>query len=166
MLSRRGYSVAEIRRALERKFPAHPGVAEAIARLRKLGYLDDRRYAMQVASSLARNRGFGPFRIRRELKARLVDYKFIEPALEQAFEESDERQLLDRALTKKLRTLRPPFTPAKLQSLCRSLLRRGFRSGDIMKAVRAKRELLRAAEDVQLADLEDEENRPSGTGSS
>jgi regulatory protein len=157
MLARRGYSVAALRRALEKKFPAHPSIDPALARLRQLGYLDDRKYAFQVAASLARNRGFGPFRIRRELKARLVDYRFIEPALERAFTESDELELLDRAIQKKLRLLRPPFTPAKLRSLCQSLLRRGFRAGDIMKAVRAHPQLRAAGEDVQLGTLEGEE---------
>lgn len=158
MLARRGYSVAELRRALKKKFPAHPSIDPALARLRQLGYLDDRKYAFQVAASLARNRGFGPFRIRRELKARLVDYRFIEPALEHAFQESDELELLDRAIRKKLRLLRPPVTPAKLRSLCQSLLRRGFRAGDIMKAVRARPELRRTgADDISAVDLEQDE---------
>lgn len=155
MLARRGYSVAELRRALEKKFPSHPAVPEALHRLRALGYLDDRKYALEVASSLARNRGYGPFRIRRELKARLVDYRHIEPALAQAFEETAESELLARAIQKKLRSLRPPLTPRKLHSLCQGLLRRGFSSGDIMKAVRSRPELKAVAPDADLAHLEE-----------
>jgi regulatory protein len=154
MLARRGYSVAELRRALEKKFPAHPGVSEALARLRSLGYLDDHKYAFQVAASLARNRGFGPFRIRRELKARLVDYQFIEPAIESAYQETDPRQLLQRVLERKLRTLKLPITRQKLSSLCQSLLRRGFNSGDIIKAVRSRPELKPVADDVELEELD------------
>lgn len=155
MLARRPYSVAEMRRALERKFPRDCSLEAAIARLRSLGYLDDRRFAEQLASSLARNRAYGRHRIRRELKARLVDYRFIEAALDRAFEESDERQLLERTLDRRLRSMRLPLTPRKLQSLCQSLLRRGFTSGDIMKAVRARPELKPVAENVSLAELED-----------
>ncbi|MGE5327601.1 MAG: regulatory protein RecX, partial [Deltaproteobacteria bacterium] len=136
MLARRPYSVAELRRALQRKCPAHVGIEDAIARLRSLGYLDDRKFAEQMASSLARNRAFGRHRIRRELKAKLVDYRHIAPAIERAFEESDERELLNRAIDRKVRTMKLPITQRKLQSLCQSLLRRGFSSGDIMKAVR------------------------------
>jgi regulatory protein len=150
MLARRPYSVADLRRALNRKFPSHPAVEDAIARLRSLGYLDDKKYAEQAASLLARNRSYGRHRIRRELKSRLVDYRHIEPALDRAFEETSEGQLLERTIEKKLRTLRLPLTPRKLQSLCQSLLRRGFASGDIMKAVRARPELRPAAEDVAL----------------
>jgi SOS response regulatory protein OraA/RecX len=62
--------------------------------------------------------------------------------------------LLERTLQKKVRSLRLPLTPAKLASLCQSLLRRGFRSEDIIKAVRAKPELRPVAEAVEAADLE------------
>jgi SOS response regulatory protein OraA/RecX len=41
MLARRPYSVAELRRALERKYPSDPAAGDAVARLRQLGYLDD-----------------------------------------------------------------------------------------------------------------------------
>src|SRR6184192_2506062 len=154
MLARRPYSVAEMRRALERKFGGGAPVRAAVARLRELGYLDDKKFAALYASSLARNRGFGSHRIRRELKAKLVDYKYIEPALGQAFEEVDESQLLERALLKKIKTLRRPVTPARIHSLCQSLMRQGFRSDDIMKAVRSRPELKPGAEDIESMNYE------------
>jgi len=154
MLARRPYSVAELRRALERKFPENPGVRDAIVRLRQLGYLDDKKFAEQHASSLARNKAFGRFRVWRELKAKLVDYRHIEPALQQTYEETNERELLERVLEKKLRTLRLPVTPSKLSSLCQSLLRRGFRADDIMKAIRARPELRPVAEGAAPTELE------------
>ena len=153
MLARRPYSIAELRRVLEKKFPGHAGVSEAIVRLRELGYLDDRKFAEQYAASLARNRAWGRHRVRRELKAKLVNYRYIEPALEQTYEETDERELLERALQKKLRTLRLPVTPSRLSSLCQSLLRRGFRPGDIIKAVRSRPELKPVAEDREIESL-------------
>jgi len=153
MLARRPYSLAEMRRALERKFPDSDQVRTAIARLRELHYLDDKQFAEQYASSLARNRAFGRWRIRRELKAKLVDYRQIEPALSQAFQETSEHDLLEQSLDKKLRTLRLPLTRAKLASLCQSLLRRGFRADQIMKAVRARPELAPVAdESVELGE--------------
>jgi regulatory protein len=148
--------VAELRRALERKFPSNPDVSSAVARLRELGYLDDKKFAEHYAYSLASKRAFGPHRIRRELKAKLVDYRTIEPALRRLFEEMDERELLQRALKKKLRTLRLPLNTSRLASLCQSLLRRGFSAGDIMKAVRSRPELRPVAEEVEIAELEEE----------
>ena len=81
MLARRPYSVAEFRRALERKCGATAAVHEAVNHLRQLGYLDDKKFAEQTAYSLAQNRAFGPYRVRRELKAKLVNYKFIDSAV-------------------------------------------------------------------------------------
>jgi regulatory protein len=152
MLARRPYSVAELTRALERKFPANPANADAIARLRQLGYLDDKKVAEQVAFSLAHNRAYGPHRVRRELKSKLVDYKHIEPAIEAAYEETNPRQLLEQVLERKLRTLKLPVTRQKLASLCQSLLRRGFNSGDIIKAVHARPELKPVAGEIETLD--------------
>jgi regulatory protein len=154
MLARRPYSVAEMRRALQKKYPDSSQVPKAIARLRELHYLDDKKFAEHYASSLARNRAYGRYRIRRELKAKLVDYRQIEPALQQAFGETSEPELLEQTLEKKLRTLRLPLTRPRFHSLCQSLLRRGFNSGDIIKAVRARPELQPVAEEVEAADLE------------
>lgn len=148
MLARRPYSIAEMRRALEKKFGAAATVSQAIARLRRLGFLDDKKFAQQYASSLARNRAFGRHRIRQELKAKLVDYRYIETALQQSFEETSEGEVLERALQKKLRGLRLPLTPRRLYSLCQSLMRLGFASDDIMKVVRSRPELKPVAEEV------------------
>jgi regulatory protein len=154
MLARRAYSVAEMRRALARKFPGSDAPGEVIALLCAQGYLDDRKTAEQLASSLARNRRFGRHRVRRELKARLLDYHFIEPAIARAFEETDEHASLALHLDRKLRTLRPPLTSQKLASLCQSLLRRGFSSGDIIKMIRSRPELSPVADEVAVSDLE------------
>ena len=162
MLARRPRSVAELRRALEKKFPGHAANEDAIARLRSLGYLNDKKFAELVASSLARNKSFGRFRVRRELKARLVDYRHIEPAIEEAYEETDERELLARTLERKIRTIKRPVTPARLSSLCQSLLRRGFAADAIMKAVRARPELKPVADNVDLTEIstDTEESSP------
>ena len=154
MLARRPYSVAEMRRALERKFSQKEQVAAALARLREIGYLDDRKFAEQYAYTLAQNRAFGPHRLRRELRGKLVDSKHIEPAVKQAYQQTSVHTLLEQALEKKLRTLRLPLTPARFHSLCQSLLRRGFNAGDIIKAVRSRPELQPVAEEVEVVDLE------------
>jgi SOS response regulatory protein OraA/RecX len=154
MLSRRAHSVAELRRKLEAKFKDDPRIETAITRLRELKFLDDQRFAERTAASLARNRLYGPHRTRRELKASLVNYRYIEPALEQAYAENPARQLLEQALEKKLRILRLPLTRPRFYSLCQSLMRMGFNSDDIMKAVRSRPELKPVAEEVEPADLE------------
>ena len=156
LLARRAYSIAAMRRALTRRSDSTEAVEEAIARLRQLGYLDDQKFAEQQAGALRRNRGFGARRIVRELKAKGVNYRFINAAVEQAFQEVGERELLEQALTKKVRNLRLPLTRSRLNSLCRSLLRQGFPGDDIMKAVRARPELRPVSEEVSVLDMEEE----------
>jgi len=155
MLSRRPYSVAELRRALDKKFPDSPDIPSAITRLRQIGYLNDAKFAEAYASSLARVRAYGSHRIRRELKSKLVDYRVIDAAVENAFTAVNERELLERTLDKKVRTLRKPLTRPKIASLCQSLMRRGFRADDIMKAIRARPELNNVPYDVNLAEMEE-----------
>jgi regulatory protein len=157
MLSRRPYSIAELRRALERKCPKNDQVDAAVARLRELGYLDDRKFAEQYAYSLAQNRTFGPHRLRRELKAKLVNSQEIESAMEHAYQEIPAQSLLEKALDKKVRSIRLPLTRSKFHSLCQGLMRLGFKAGDIIKAVRARPELAPVADDFEPVDLEGEE---------
>jgi regulatory protein len=157
MLSRRPYSVAELRRALEKKFPGSSDVPDVLARLRQLGYVDDTKFAEAYASSLTRVRNYGRHRVRRELKSKLVDYRVIDRAVDNAFTSVNERELLERAVDKKIRTLRKPMTRARLASLCQSLIRRGFRADDIMKTIRSRPELTPAAENVVIEDMEEAE---------
>jgi regulatory protein len=148
LLARRPYSIAELRKTLRRKFSEEVAVKEAIAKLRQLGLLDDRKYALQYASFLVRHRAFGPERVRRELQLRQVGTPVIEPALAGAYKDNPEQQILERVLEKKLRSARLPLTVPKFYSLCQSLRRAGFRSDAIMKAMRSRPELGPVAEEI------------------
>jgi regulatory protein len=154
-LAARSYSVAELKQKLRSKRFSATSIDETVARLKKLGFLDDRRLAEQYASSLARDRAFGRFRVERELRARRVDPRSVEPALNAAFEETDERALLEKVLEKKVASLRLPLSRTRLAALLASLRRRGFRTDDIIRAVRARPELAPVAEDADLEALEE-----------
>jgi regulatory protein len=157
MLSRRPYSVAELRRALGKKFPDSTDVPGVLARLRELRYLDDAKFAEFYASSLARVRNYGRQRIRRELKSKLFDYRVIDSAVENAFASVNEHELLERTVDKKIRTFRKPLTRAGLASLCQSLIRRGFGADDIMKTIRSRPELTPVAENIVIEDTDEAE---------
>jgi len=154
-LAARAYSVAELKQKLRSKSFSTTSINQTVLRLKKLGFLDDHRLAEQYASSLVRNRAFGRFRVERELKARRVDPRSVEPALKAAFEETDERALLEKVLDKKISSLRLPLTRSRLASLFSSLKRRGFRMSDIINAVRGRPELAPVAEEIELEALEE-----------
>ena len=155
MLAARAYSVAELKQKLRRRKFSESAISEAVTRLKQLGFLDDRRLAEHYASSLVRNRTLGRFRVERELRMRRVDPRSVQPALEKAFEETDERLLLEKALDRKMRTLRLPLTRTRFASLCNALRRRGFGSDDILRAVRARPELSPVTDDIDIESLEE-----------
>ena len=139
LLSQRAYSTEGLAATLKRKFPGEKSLPGVIERLRKLKFLDDRRFAEHCASFLARHRGWGRFRVERELRAKRVPEILIGPAVERAFRESDERELARKLVEKKLQGARFPLSPQKFGSLSRSLMRRGFPADVIMDSIRAYR---------------------------
>ncbi len=138
-LMRRAHSVYEMRQALERRAQEKAAVARVLQRLKNEQLLDDARYARQFARHRAESRRHGRFRIARDLRARGVPDRYIEPALEEAFRETDERALVRKRIERRLKLLRVGDAPLarldrrKLASLYGNLLRAGF-SADIIRA--------------------------------
>jgi len=146
-LTRRAYSIHDMRAYLERRAENKDLIPAAIARLRELQYLDDARYALNFAHSRVRSHR-GRYRIARELRARGVSDTHIEAALDAVFSETDEASLVRARLKRRLAHLRGPLDQRKLASLYRSLLAAGF-SADIIRTE------LRAATRADVAALPD-----------
>jgi regulatory protein len=135
-LMRRGFSISEMRQTLERKAEDVALVVPVLARLKEHKYLDDARYALNFARTRATIRKQGRFRIARELRARGVPDRHIEAAFEEAFAETSEEDLLKKRLARKLKLIRGPLDARKRASLYNNLLRAGFSSDLIRKAMR------------------------------
>lgn len=80
VLSRRR-TEKEVREALMKKGFSDTEAAEAARYYRENGYIDHADYARRFANDAARLKGFGPFRIARELSMRGVEEADIEKAL-------------------------------------------------------------------------------------
>ena len=132
-LTRRAHSVHEMREYLGRRAEDGEVVSRVVARLRERGYLDDARYALDYARQHVQARRQGRFRIARELRARGVSDRNIEPALDAAFGETDESALVRARLERRLARIRGPLDRRKLAALYGSLLRAGF-SADLIRA--------------------------------
>jgi len=135
-LLRRAHSVYEMRQSLERRAEDVALVRRVLDRLKEKKLLDDARYAKEFARSHATHRTQGRFRITRELRARGVPDRHIEAALDEAFAETSEEELLKKRLERKLRLIRGPLDERKRASLYGSLLRSGFSSDLIRRAMR------------------------------
>jgi regulatory protein len=132
-LTRRAYSIHEMRDYLGRRAENAELVSRVIARLREQKYLDDAKYALDYARQHAKARRQGRFRIARELRGRGVPDQHIEAALEAVFAETDESALVRARLKRQLSHIRGNIGERKIASIYRSLLRAGF-SSDVIRA--------------------------------
>jgi regulatory protein len=136
-LMRRAHSIHEMKQKLERRSDNKLLVQVVMARLKENGQIDDARYAKQFARQRTEIRHQGKFRVARDLRARGVPDRHIEPALEAASAGTDEAAIVRQRIVRKLKFLRGPRTGEKIDdrkiaSLYRSLLRAGF-SADIIR---------------------------------
>src|SRR6185437_10324436 len=125
-LMRRAYSIHDMREYLARRAAISEHVGGVIARLREQRYLDDERYALEFTRQHAQSRRQGRFRIMRELRARGVPDKHIEPAMDAIFAETDETTLIRARVDRLLARARGPLDEKARASMFRSLLRAGF----------------------------------------
>ena len=134
MLARRAWTGAELTTRLRRR-GAPPALAgEVVADLVARGYVDDAGYARHWVSTRAA-RGYGPARLRAELRARGVAPALVEAALAALEPEATlgrARSVARRRLPV-LRRGRPERLPSRLRDY---LLRRGFGGSVVMRVVR------------------------------
>jgi regulatory protein len=136
-LSRRAYSVYEMRTYLELRAEDKETVQRILGRLKENKYLDDERYARQFVRQRAEVRKQGVYRIARDLRSRGVPDRHIETALAERSAESDEAVTVRTRLARRLKTLRGPLDERRTASLYHSLLRAGFASDTIRRELRA-----------------------------
>jgi len=154
-LGGRAHSQAELSEKLRRRASRGEDVKEILARLKRAGYLDDKRYAQSYAAARLENAGLGRMRVLRDLRSKRVAPAVAEQAVKAAYEEVDEVRLIESFLERKYRTVRLDAylaDPRHMAAAYRKLRLAGFGSGN---AIRALKRYSEQAED--LASLEDEE---------
>jgi regulatory protein len=132
ILTRRAYSVHEMKRALADRTDDDHLIKSVMERLKQRGLIDDARFAKQFVRQRAEIRRQGKFRIARDLRARGVPDRHIEAALAENAQEHDEAATVRQRIERKLRAFKGEITDKKLASLYRSLLRAGF-SADVVR---------------------------------
>jgi regulatory protein len=138
LLAAKQRSVEELREKLSATRGATKAmVDEAIERLREYGYLDDEKFAQSYASLRLRERPIGRRRLERDLWIKKVDRQTVETALDQVFESLPERDLIDRAIAKRIRLRGRPKTREEAKKLFDHLLRHGFEFELVSEKVRA-----------------------------
>jgi regulatory protein len=150
MLAFRARSSAELARALVRKGEEKEHVDRAVARLQEQGLLDDGAFAQSFTRAKVLGANQSRRRVQQELARKGVARDVSDAAIETVFEEEgvDQRELVEQAARKKLRSLTKLEPAVRRRRLYAFLARRGYDGEDIRKAMEAVGEDLRAGEDV------------------
>jgi regulatory protein len=102
-------------------------VERACDRLEAEGYLDDRRSALSLAEGAFRRKGFGPLRVRAELRRRGVAAETVDAVIAESFSESTEAERARSVAAK----WRRPGRQEDSAALARHLERKGYSAGVI-----------------------------------
>ena len=135
MIGRRALSKSELQRRLIRGGAAEADAQAAADWLEDNGAVDDPAYAAAVVRDYGR-RGYGPARIREELRRRGVPRELWEVALEEL---PDSEDILDDLIRKRCRG--DLSDPREVKRLSDGLLRRGFSWSQVKEALSRYTEL-------------------------
>lgn len=127
LLSAKPRSEAELRARLsEKEWADAENVERVLARLKELGYLNDKHFAASYTASRLTAKPLGRNRLRRDLQRKKVAPQVTEQALNEAYGEGREEELIEAAIRKRLRLKGRPTTREETKKLYDYLLRLGF----------------------------------------
>jgi len=138
-LGGRAQSIGELRERLRRRAEQEGDVDTVLTQLKESGYLDDKRFAESFAAARLSNEKFGSSRVIRDLRQRRVAPTLAEGTVKQVYEGVDESSLIEEWIRRKYRTAprEDLFQDDKaLASAYRRLARAGFRTGEIVRALK------------------------------
>ena len=139
MLARRELAEAQIRERLRRKGHETEAVDAAVARLRAVRAVDDRRVAVSAARTEAQVRSRGRGYVLRRLQSMGIAPDLAAEVVDEVFGALDEAALLERALARRLRGPNACIRDAAhFRRLYQQLVRQGFSSSAIVSALKAR----------------------------
>ena len=126
-LSYKPRTETEVRRRLGQKGFDDAVVDQVIDRLFELNYLDDAAYAVEYARGRFESGGYGPRRVRHDLRRRGVARRHIEDAVAEVFDRDEALDTAREQAHKRLRRLQREEDPRRRRKkLFDFLVRRGF----------------------------------------
>jgi len=127
LLTAKQRSVGELReRLLEKAWTNSEIVDRVIEKLKEYGYLDDRKYASDLALSKLRQTPQGKRKLQQSMSQKKLDREVRDEAIVAAFEKIPEAELIDRAIQKRLRLKGRPETREDTKKFYDHLMRQGF----------------------------------------
>jgi regulatory protein len=103
ILAQRPKSSSEIRQKLSRRADSPASMKTVLDKLREYGLIDDLKFSEAFATSRLQNRGFGPMRVMRDLRAKRVASSVAQTAIDKTFAGVDETELARQFIQRKYR---------------------------------------------------------------
>ena len=157
-LGLRACSSDELKTRLRARAALGSDVEPTIARLKDIGYLNDKRFAESYAAARLENDGFGRIRVLNDLRIRRVPANLAEKAVEQVFEDKSESELIDAFIERRLPSLVGAGQIEDERILARAyrrLRRAGFSSGGTLAALKRMAARPESIEEPPPEDLDD-----------
>jgi regulatory protein len=154
-LGGRAHSTGELREKLRRRAERAEDVEAVLAKLKELGYLDDKRFAESYAAARLENQGLGKMRVLRDLRQRRIAPQLAEQVTEKTYEETDETKLIEEFLKRKYRGKKLGEFLGEEKNLAaayRRLRYAGFSAG---ASIRVLKRYARQAEELEGLEVED-----------
>ena len=158
-LGGRAHPTGELREKLRRRAERPEDVDAVLAKVKELGYLDDRRFAESYAAARLENQGLGKMRVLRDLRQRRIAPKLAEQVTEKTYQETNEGDLIEEFLKRKYRGKKLGQFLSEEKNLAaayRRLRYAGFSAGASIRGLQryAKQAELEALESEDLGEPE------------
>ena len=140
LLSRRDYSVSELRNKLRKRGVCGSSIAAVLDKLTDLDYVNDERYAFNIALARVEVKFEGLVKIRRELLKRGIEETLAGKIIDRLGMEADMDKALSLALDKRIRIKGKPANEKELKNLQSYLKRKGFATDSILDVTSQYRE--------------------------
>jgi len=127
LLAAKPRSVRDLRERLLEKAWTNGEIVDAVlGKLKGYKYLDDEQFARDAALSQLRQRPQGKRRLEQTMSRKKLDREVVATAISNALEAMPEDQMIDAAITKRLRLKGKPETREDTKKFYDYLMRQGF----------------------------------------
>ena len=134
LLAYKPRSVKELRERLLEKTWTNEEIVEAVLeKLKEYNYLNDEQFARDFAASKLRGKPMGKRVLKQKMALKKLDKETVDEAVENAYEETPESEIIKQAVAKRLRLKGKPETREDSKKFYDYLLRQGF-SYDLVSA--------------------------------
>jgi regulatory protein len=152
ILGMRALSTGEVRDKLRRKAENPDDIDGIISRLRDYGYLNDARFADSYARARRDGEGFGKMRVIRDLRQRRVAPTVAEQAVQGAFAETDETEMIEAYLARKYRGKNLPEFLREAKNLKSAYSRLRYAGFGVGPSIRVLKRYAAQAEELEADD--------------